>query len=76
MLNQLQGVVHVIRMVVQRSLTTLLLILLYIIGFGLTSLFLRIFKPGFLSKKFKADHVSWCEASGYEIDHDDNLRQA
>ncbi len=76
MIKRIQFIVEVIRKAVQRSLTTVFLVLLYIVGFGLTALTLRVIKPGFLSKKFTVDNASWREASGYDVDGDGNLRQS
>lgn len=76
MLKRIQQIVHVVQRVVQKGLMAMFLFVLYFIGFGLTSLFLRIFKPGVLSKKFVPDNVCWQEATGYEVDQDDNVRQS
>ena len=65
-----------IRMAVQKTLMAVFLVILYGVGFGLTALFLRLFKPHLVRRKFRVDHACWCEASGYEAEADDLLRQA
>ena len=76
MLKRIQKIIQNIIRVVQKVLAVIFLIILYVIGFGLTSLFLRIFKRDFLSKKCETNNACWCDALGYEVDKDDNLRQA
>jgi hypothetical protein len=76
MLKHIQKITqHVIR-VVQRVLIAVFLVILYVIGFGLTSLFFRIFKRDFLSKKCEITNACWRDALGYEVNEEDNLRQS
>ncbi len=76
MLKRIQGIIQVVRIIVQRSLMMVSLVFLYVVGFGLTALFLRLLKPAFLSRKFMVDATSWSDAPGYDPDDDDNVRQS
>ena len=68
-----QGVQRVIGFV-QKILITVLLIILYVVGFGITSLlFLR---TGMLRNKYKSHKTFWREVSGYESDVENNIRQS
>ncbi len=76
MLKRVQKIIQALMEVLQRILITMVLAILYVIGFGLTSLFLRIFKRSFFSEKCEVKNTCWRDASGYEAGRDDHLRQA
>ena len=56
--------------------SAIFLIILYIVGLGVTLLFVSIFKNGLLFKNNKNDSTLWKEATGYEPDTEGSLRQA
>jgi hypothetical protein len=61
---------------VQKILITILLSLLYFIGFGLTYLFLLIFKPSLLISRFKIKDSYWQMAKDYETNLEDSMHQS
>ncbi|MBF0331191.1 MAG: hypothetical protein HQL17_04580 [Candidatus Omnitrophica bacterium] len=76
MFKRIQRIVHVVSGVVQKVLTTVLLVVLYIVGFGITAVFLRILKRDLMTNKRVNHSDHWLDAEGYGDDHDESLRQA
>ncbi|MEI8011968.1 MAG: hypothetical protein WCI27_05740 [Candidatus Omnitrophota bacterium] len=76
MMKHIREILQLVRLAVQKTLMMAFLVVLYLVGFGLTTLFVRLFKPGFLLRGFKMDEACWREASGYNVDQDDSLRQS
>lgn len=60
----------------QRAVVTILLFFVYILGFGVTALFARIFARSLLSGRRRDEGSYWIEAKGYEADMADSLRQS
>ena len=76
MLKFIKKTIKTIIRVAQNILMTVFLSILYILGFGVTFIFLFIFKRGILFKKHKKESTFWIKAAGYEPDADGSLRQA
>ncbi len=76
MLKRFLGMMHGIRMAVQKTLMAVSLMILYVIGFGLTSLFVRVLRRDLLPGKARVDRACWREASGHDADADEMLHQA
>ena len=62
--------------IMQKALITILLIIIYIVGIGVTSLFAIIFKRQILKEKSKGKNSFWKEAKDYEADFNSSLRQS
>jgi len=76
MLKHIKKIAQVIIVAVQKIVITLLLIILYIVGFGATLVFIYIFKRRLLFRNCKNDSSFWNESAGYDSDMDSSLRQA
>lgn len=63
-------------MAVQRALVTAALFLLYIFGFGLTLLAVKLFSRRLLSGPAEDAPSFWMDAEGYEPDKADCLRES
>lgn len=62
--------------IIQKVLIVLLLTLIYFLGFGITVIFMMVFKHKILTGSRKDDITFWVEANGYEADMEDSLRQS
>jgi cytochrome c biogenesis protein CcdA len=62
--------------VIQKILINILLSILYIFGFGITLLLLLIFNRKFLKRKTFNDISWWENASGYDMDVENIIRQS
>lgn len=76
MLEFIKKTIKTIIRVAQNILMIVFSIILYILGFGVTFIFLFIFKRDILFKNHKTDSTSWIDAFGYEPDAEGSLRQA
>jgi len=76
MLRYIKRIVQAVVVVAQRILVTIILVILYIGGFGATLFFIFVFKRSLLFRNYKNDRTLWKEAVGYDPDPDDSLRQA
>jgi hypothetical protein len=77
MFRRLRQVTHIIAGTVRKVLAFLLLVVVYFIVIGVTSLVLRIFRRDLFAVKFTDQNVCWGNASGYkEEDEEGYLRQA
>ena len=76
MLQKAKKILFNIIKVVQKILITIFLTVLYIVGFGMTLVFIMIFKRSYLRAKRRDDETFWISASGYEPDMDDCMRQS
>lgn len=76
MLKRLQKIAQIVARAVQKVLVPVFLVVVYVIGFGLTSVFLRIFRRDLLAKTCSADNACWGDAVGYGVDREDSLRQS
>lgn len=76
MLKFIQETIKTIIRLVQKILMAVFLFILYILGFGITFIFLFIFKRDILFKNHKKESTSWIKAAGYEPDAEGSLRQA
>ena len=72
--KRIKRIIQIIIRAIQKVLITIFLIILYVVGFGMTYLF--IFKKNILFKKHKKGKTFWVKAMGYELDADGSLRQA
>jgi cytochrome c biogenesis protein CcdA len=54
----------------------LLLTIVYFLGLGITVIFLMFFNRKILTGNSKNDNTLWVEATGYEADIEDTLRQS
>lgn len=61
---------------IQQVIIVISLVLVYSLGFGVTLIFVAIFKPKILRRDFKRKKSSWTNAEGYEPTLDDCLRQS
>jgi cytochrome c biogenesis protein CcdA len=61
---------------VQKALVTAALFLLYVFGFGLTLLAVKLFSRRLLSGPAEDAPSFWLEAEGYEPDRADCLRES
>ena len=68
-------VVQPVVKVIQKILVTVLLIIVYFVGLGITYLCALIFKRGLLFDMRTGDSF-WRKAKGYEPDTEDCLRQS
>ncbi len=75
-LRRVRDAARLVAAMLQKLLVSVLLLIVYILGFGLTSVLLRLFRPRVLSRHGTAGETSWHEAEGYEAGTDDHLRQA
>ena len=76
MLRRLGKIIQVVVRLIQKILLSVSLIILYILGLGLTRLYLSVFNRNILVKRYKKNDTFWKEAAGYQPDADDVLRQA
>jgi hypothetical protein len=60
---------------IQKIIVTILLFMLYIVGFGLTAFAALIFRRKLLGLDKKTSNTFWEDAEGYEADINKNLRQ-
>lgn len=61
---------------VQKVLVTALLFIIYVLGFGITSIFARIFNKKLFGRKDNGRSSLWIKATGYGRDDHDVMRQS
>jgi len=61
---------------VQKILITISLLLIYIIGIGVTAFCAMLFNRRIPNQRHKEKNTFWIEAKGYECDIDDCMRQS
>ena len=61
---------------VQKVLIIILLFIIYIIGIGITKIFVMVFKREVFKRGYKEKVSFWVEAKGYETNINDSLRQS
>jgi len=62
--------------IIQKILITIFLFIVYIIGIGVTLIFVMIFNRRLLGKTFKAKNTFWNEAKEYGADINSSMRQS
>jgi len=62
--------------IIQKILITIFLFIVYIIGIGVTLIFVMIFNRRLLGKTFKGKNTFWNEAKGYGADINSSMRQS
>ena len=62
--------------IVQKVLITILLFIIYIIGIGVTKIFVMVFKREVFKRGYRSKATFWIEAKGYEANINDCLRQS
>lgn len=62
-------------MIVQKIIITLSLIIIYFVGFGITLIFILVFRRKMLTGEFGKNTI-WIEAEGYESDINGAIRQS
>ena len=62
--------------IVQKIVVTIFLIVIYIVGIGLTSIFVMFFNRRLLRKTFIGKNTFWNEAKDYEADINSSVRQS
>jgi len=75
-LQRIKNLTRAIIRITQKILVKIFLFILYCAGFGLTALFLMIFKRDVLIRKPKAQDTFWITAEGYAEDPEDSLKQS
>ena len=68
--------VRVVVRAVQKVLVTVLLFTVYVLCFGITSIFARIFNRELFSRKDDGKSSFWVKATGYGRDDHDVMRQS
>ncbi len=76
MLRRVQGVARIVFGAVQKVLGTALLVVLYVFIFGMTALFMRLFKRAWLPKACRRENACWHESSDHEVEGEGVLRQS
>jgi hypothetical protein len=76
MFKKIQKFLRPVILAVKKGLMVSLLVLTYIFVFGPTAAFLKLFRRDLLPKACEGRQTHWIEASGYELDEGDVLRQA
>lgn len=61
---------------VQKILITAALFILYIVGFGITLIFVIIFNRKLLGGKEREKDTFWKDAKGYETDINEHMRES
>jgi len=61
---------------VQKVLVTVLLFIVYLLGFGITSIFAHIFNRKLFGRKDDGRSSFWVKATGYGRDDHDVMRQS
>ena len=61
---------------VQKVLITVLLFLVYVIGFGIMSVFMGVFRHKLLRDAPAGENTMWKKADGYEPDMNEALRES
>jgi hypothetical protein len=61
---------------VQKVLVTVLLFIVYVLGFGITSIFARIFNKDLFGRRDNGRNSFWGKATGYGRDGHDVTRQS
>ncbi len=63
-------------MIVQKALITIFLILIYVVGFGVTFIFAMLFKRSLLRNKPERCDTFWVDVKDYGLDIDECMRQS
>ncbi len=74
-MGKLRAVLWAVIRKVQSWVMFVLLLFLYVVGFGITYLFTVVFDRRLLKPNPTKDGTFWSDARGYEPDMDDALRQ-
>ncbi len=62
--------------IIQKILITIFLIIIYIVGIGITAIFVMIFNRRILRKEYKGKNTFWNEAKEYGADINISMRQS
>lgn len=62
--------------IMQKVLIPVLLVLTYLVGFGLTLVFILLFNKKIIFGKGEKEDTYWLEAKGYEADTFDGMKQS
>jgi hypothetical protein len=60
----------------QKIIITILLFIIYIVGIGITKIFVMVFKREILTRRYRKKDSFWIEAEGYAANINDSLRQS
>ena len=64
----IKGKLRKIYLVVQKALINVLLFIVYIVGFGITKIFVSIFNKSLYAEKTEKTKSFWITSKGYEAD--------
>ena len=74
-MEKLRTLLRAVIQKVQSGLMFVLLLVLYLVGFGITYLFAALFSRRLLKPALPTERSFWANAEGYRPDKDDALRQ-
>ena len=76
MLARIKIIIGVLIRLIQKTVVTVSLFLLYIFGFGITVLLMVLFNRDALIRRADRQDTFWDKATGYEEDMEASLRQS
>lgn len=75
-IRKIQRIIRAFIKIIQKTLIAISLVIVYIVGFGITLVFVVVFNRRLLRREYSTENTFWNKAVGYEVDIDESMRQS
>jgi len=76
MLAKIKIIIRIFVTLIQKTVVTISLLIIYVFGFGVTVIFMMLFNRDILIIRSGKKETFWGKAEGYEADIESNFRQS